>query len=86
MTTSSESPILTGVVVDISGTCTSASELTLKYVKDSLSSSYISIISYNVYVVIINLAGMFGKLPSQIKAPLYCKHIITQLYIFFSST
>ena len=26
------------------------------------------------------------KLPSQIKAPLYCKHIITQLYIFFSST
>ena len=61
MTTSSESPILTGVVVDISGTCTSASELTLKYVKDSLASSYISIISYNVYVVIINLAGMFGK-------------------------
>ena len=48
MTISSESPILTGVVVDISGTCTSALELTLKYVKDSLSSSYISIISYNV--------------------------------------
>ena len=48
MTISSESPILTGVVVDISGTCTSASELTLKYVKDSLSLSYISIISYNV--------------------------------------